>query len=287
MSFEAIEEVAGVVLDPPAKAVLLWMAFRASKNEGIAWPGAADICRATCLNIRTVRRALKELRDSGFLIEVQRGMRGVKHYRVTSGRQTPVPQTPDHRTGDRTAQGGCPEDTGTRDPQSATSDGQTPKPIERQEVHAEGSAPSAPLATRAHSQEDENMGPLRSRGCKIDHRDAKQQQRLRAEWINACRGLTIDEVAEVIDSGGKPVHYASDFAPLRAAWEQRTGWQPRDSEPRQVSLSPEEVKAEAARKAQNAAKIEAAKRRSPEERKSLCAILDCAKGEVLQPAGVR
>ena len=81
MSIQMVEAIKDYDMRSAKKSVLFWMAFRANENDE-AWPGPASIGRALCLNERTVRRALKELRADGLLVEVGKGRGGVNRFRV-------------------------------------------------------------------------------------------------------------------------------------------------------------------------------------------------------------
>lgn len=81
---------------PAYKAVLLWMAFRANKEEGDeAWCGPASIAQATGHDARTVRKALKALVEMGHLQVVRQGsFSSPTRYRVTPILPTLGPSAP-------------------------------------------------------------------------------------------------------------------------------------------------------------------------------------------------
>lgn len=64
------------------RLVLLHLAMRANA-QGLAWPRVDDICLATRLTERTVRRALSALRKSGDIVVVSAGGQGANVWRST------------------------------------------------------------------------------------------------------------------------------------------------------------------------------------------------------------
>jgi hypothetical protein len=91
MSYRLMELYKGARMNAAAKAVALWLWYRANDQDE-AWPGPTEISQATCLDYRTVTRALKLLERNGWIMVVGKGLRGVNRYRMTQGVEPGVTQ---------------------------------------------------------------------------------------------------------------------------------------------------------------------------------------------------
>lgn len=76
MSFEHLGAIRKMQLSSASKAVLTWAAWHACRGCGLAWAGVMVLGVETCLNERTVRRALNDLAQRRLLIVVGYGQGG-------------------------------------------------------------------------------------------------------------------------------------------------------------------------------------------------------------------
>lgn len=69
MSIEAINWVLKQKLEKSSCKFVLLMIANCADQDGVGWPSAAYISEATCLNIKTVEKAIKYLKDENWIID--------------------------------------------------------------------------------------------------------------------------------------------------------------------------------------------------------------------------
>ncbi len=99
MSTKVMSACWPVRTEPSRKAVLISLADQAN-DEGICWPAVATLAGRTCLDERTVQRAIQDLQDEGHLsVQMRTGRSTIYRLHPRHG-DTPVTATPHPRHGD-------------------------------------------------------------------------------------------------------------------------------------------------------------------------------------------